>query len=286
MSEHEQLLVRAVEGAGNAVLITDREGTTVWANAAMCRQSGYSLDELIGHTPRKLSSGQQSPQVYRQMWQTILAGKAWQGVLVERNKAGELYTVQQVISPLLSAEGAITHFLAIQHSNCSLGGEREEMHRLAFNDALTQLPNRALLLDLLRQEIADARNANQVFTLLFLDLDRFKQVNDRFGHLVGDKLLMAVAQRVLSTIRRTDVLGRLGGDEFIALLPQMAGKRVNRLTEKITSAICQPFEIDGHTLEVGISIGVSQFPEDGCSVEALVDAADKAMYEVKQRKRT
>lgn len=286
MSEHEQLLVRALEGAGNPVLITDRDGTTVWANAAMCRQTGYSLTELVNQSPRILSSGQQGPDVYRHMWQTILAGKTWQGVLVERNKAGELYTVQQVISPLLCEDGAITHFLAIQHSNFCVAGEREQMHRSAFNDGLTNLPNRALLWELLAQEIVDAQNARQVFTLLFLDLDRFKQVNDTYGHLVGDKLLIAVAQRILATIRRTDVLGRLGGDEFIAVIPQLTGERVSRLIENIVRVVSQPFEIDGQSVHVGVSIGFSCFPEDGSSVEELVNAADKAMYGEKQRKRT
>lgn len=279
------MLVRALEGAGNAVLITDRSGVTVWANQAMSRQSGYSLAELIGSSPRILSSGQQSQEVYRQMWQTILAGKSWQGVLAERNKAGELYTVNQVISPLLSPEGAITHFLAIQHSSCDIGAEREHMHRLAFCDVLTNLPNRALLLDLLHQEIVDASTAKQIFTVLFLDLDRFKQVNDTYGHLLGDKLLVSVAQRVLGTIRRTDVLGRLGGDEFVAVIPQLTGEQVSRLVDKITRAISQPFEIDGHSLHVGVSIGVSQFPSDGCTVEQLLDVADKAMYAAKQRRK-
>ncbi len=286
ISEHEQLLVRALEGAQNAVLISDRAGLIVWANQAMSQQSGYTLAELVGKSPRILSSGKQSQATYRLMWQTILAGKAWQGVLVERNKQGELYTVNQLISPLLSPDGAITHFLAIQHSYCSVGGEREEMQRLAFSDALTSLPNRTLLLNLIEQEIIDARISQQHFTLLFLDLDRFKQVNDTCGHQVGDKLLVSVAQRALRTIRRTDVLGRLGGDEFIALVPQLSGKRLDNLIEKITAAIAQPFEIDGHTLQVGVSIGVSNFPNDGDTVEQLIDTADKAMYKAKQAKRS
>lgn len=283
-SEHGQLLVRALEGAGNAVLITDRAGMIVWANPAMSRQSGYCLAELLGQSPRILSSGQQKPELYRLMWQIILAGKVWQGVLLERSKAGELYTVNQVISPLLSADGALTHFLAIQHSYCGAGAEREEMHRLAFSDALTHLPNRSLLFDLLQQEIVDARNTSQKFALLFLDLDRFKQVNDFFGHLVGDKLLVSVAHRVLSTIRHTDVLARLGGDEFVVLIPHLSGKRVSSLMEKIAQAIAQPFVIDGHSLNVGVSIGVSQFPKDGSTAEQLIDAADRAMYEKKQSK--
>lgn len=285
ISEHKQLLVRALEGAGNAVLISDRAGLIVWANQAMSQQSGYTLSELLGQSPRILSSGQQSQATYRLMWQTILAGKAWQGVLVERNKKGELYTVNQVISPLLSPDGAITHFLAIQHSYCNVGGEREEMQRLAFSDALTSLPNRALLLDLIEQEIIDAQLSQQQFTLLFLDLDRFKYVNDTYGHQLGDKLLVSVAQRALSTIRRTDVLGRLGGDEFIALVPQLSGSRLENLIEKITTAIAQPFEIDGHTLHIGVSIGVSYFPKDGDTVAQLIDTADKAMYKAKQEKR-
>jgi len=283
-SEHGQLLVRALEGAGNAVLITDRAGMIVWANPAMSQQSGYSLAELLGQSPRILSSGQQSPEVYRLMWQTILAGKVWQGALIERSKAGELYTVNQMISPLLSAEGAITHFLAIQHNYCDAGLKRDEMHRLAFSDALTNLPNRSLLFDLLQQEVVDARTTEQVFALLFLDLDRFKQVNDRFGHLVGDKLLVSVAHRVLSTIRHTDVLARLGGDEFVVLIPHLSAERVSNLREKIAQTIAQPFVIDGHSLSVGVSIGVSRFPEDGSTVEQLLDAADRAMYEEKNRK--
>ncbi|WP_137887224.1 diguanylate cyclase domain-containing protein [Pseudomonas sp. 2FE] len=283
MSEHDQqLLVRALEAATNAILITDRTGRIVWLNDAFCRLSGYPRQELIGQTPHLLYSGRQSPSFYQDLWQTILAGQPWQGELVERHKSGSCYTVNQVITPLLDARGVITHFIAIQHSLTVSDQEHAEMRRLAYHDGLTGLPNRTLFLDLLRQAISHAAHTQQLFALMFLDLDRFKTINDTLGHASGDKLLIAVAERLGRAVRRSDVVARLSGDEFAILITRLEQTEVvEALARQLVASIDRPFGIDEQAVEIHISIGISLYPRDGLSAEELLSRADTAMYRAK-----
>jgi len=280
--QDQQLLVRALEAATNAILITDRTGRIVWLNDAFCRLCGYPRQELIGQTPHMLYSGRQSTSFYQDLWQTILAGQPWQGQLVERSKNGSYYTVNQVITPLLDANGAITHFLAIQHSLTVADQERAEMRRLAYHDGLTGLPNRALFLDLLHQAISHAAHTQQLFALMFLDLDRFKTINDTLGHASGDKLLIAVAERLGRAVRKSDVVARLSGDEFAILITHLEqAEVVEALARQLVASIDRPFGIDEHVVQTHISIGISLYPRDGLSAEDLLSRADAAMYRTK-----
>ncbi|MDH4559033.1 diguanylate cyclase [Pseudomonas sp. BN417] len=283
MYEHDQqLLVKALEAATNAILITDRSGCIVWVNPALCHQSGYMLHELIGQTPHLLHSGHQNLAFYQDLWQTILAGRAWQGQLIERRKDGGCYTVNQVITPLFDDTGCITHFVAIQHSQTMADQERAQMHQLAYHDGLTGLANRMLFLELVRHAINHAAQQGLMLGLMFLDLDQFKQVNDRFSHAIGDQLLVAVAERLGRSVRKTDVVARLSGDEFAILVTNLDRAEVlESMASLLVASIDQPFMLDEHLVQSHISIGISLYPTDGSTAELLLDRADAAMYKAK-----
>jgi len=276
------LLLRALETAANAIYVTDRSGRILWVNEAFCRQSGYQRDESVGRNPRLLNSGIQSPEIYRAMWETILSGRPWQGELVDRRRDGNLYTVDQVITPLVDSNMTVTHFVAIQHDVSEAARERDDIRKLAYYDSLTGLPNRVLILELLTQAIGHACTRRQMLAVMFLDLDHFKPVNDSHGHALGDRLLRAVAGRLRSAIRKTDVVARLSGDEFVIIVGKLEMPQVAAvLAQKLVDSIAQPFDFDGHEVSTGASIGISLYPEHGDAAATLINRADAAMYRAK-----
>jgi diguanylate cyclase (GGDEF)-like protein/PAS domain S-box-containing protein len=278
----QPLLARALESAANAVFIADRDGRIVWVNDAFCRVSGYGRDEAVGRTPGLLKSGRQSAEFYRELWETILAGRTWQGEVVERRRDGSLWTASQVITPLRDESGAVTHFVAIQHDVTASTQAREAIERLAFHDSLTGLPNRVSFLESLGQAIARAAAGHRMLALLYLDLDDFKPVNDAMGHAAGDELLIAVAERLRGAVRKTDTVARLGGDEFAVLLPDVGGPEVaGALAAKLVERIGQPYMLGRRRVAVGASIGISLFPRDGATTDELLSRADAAMYAAK-----
>ncbi|GAB5342952.1 MULTISPECIES: diguanylate cyclase domain-containing protein [Pseudomonas] len=279
----QQLLVRALDAATNPVLITERTGCIVWTNRAFCLMSGYSKAELIGQTPHLLSSGRQTTTFYRELWMTIMAGLTWQGELIERRKDGSNCQVNQVITPVFDVQGVVTHFIAVLHNFRVADEDRIRMQQLAFHDALTGLPNRSLFLSLLTQAVNQATRQQQPLALMFIDLDRFKSINDTLGHACGDKLLVAVAERLSQSVRRSDVVCRLSGDEFAILVSGMdQAAQVEALAEKLVAAINQPFVIEGHCINTYISVGISLFSAGGVRIEQFLAQADSAMYQAKK----
>jgi diguanylate cyclase len=280
----QSLLAHALASTASAILITDSSGEIVWINEAFSRLSGYQPDELLGRTPSILKSGKQSYAFYSELWQTILEGKVWQGEVVDQRKDGSLYTVDEIITPLFDQQGGITHFIAIQHDITQQKIDSEREHHLAYHDALTDLPNRLHFLGLQRQAISYARRTQHMIATLFLDLDRFKPVNDTLGHHVGDLLLSAVAERLRSAVRQADVVARFGGDEFAVLLTNLpdAGVAVT-LTRKLLDILGQPYVLRGQRIDIGVSIGIAIYPTDGQDSETLLMNADKAMYQAKCR---
>lgn len=279
--ENEQhLLATALARAANPVFITDREGRIVWINAAFTESTGYSAREAAGKTPRLLKSGKQDAAFYHDLWRTILAGRAWRGEVVERSKDGVLYVADQVITPLQDEQGVITHFIVIQHDITARKQEAEREHFLAYHDALTGLYNRVLFTDLLERAAVRARRESSSFALLFLDVDKFKTVNDRYGHEIGDRLLVAIAERLSAAVRKSsDSVARLGGDEFAILQTNLAGSQASlALGRKLLHSVSQTFVLDGHRVQSGVSIGISIFPGHGETPEQLLRHADAAMY--------
>jgi diguanylate cyclase (GGDEF)-like protein/PAS domain S-box-containing protein len=279
----QSLPVHALECAANAIVITDASGSIVWVNEAFSRLCGYEPQELMGKTPAILSSGMQSKSFYALLWETILSGNAWRGIITDRKKDGSLYTVDETITPLLDDEGLITHYIAIQQDMTLRTPEQEKDRFLAYHDALTGLPNRVYLHALLKQAIQAAEHANELLALMFLDLDKFKPVNDSLGHDIGDQLLQAVAERLQAAVRKTDTVVRFGGDEFAIVLQGLHTEEiVDTLASKLVHSIAQAFVIGDHKHEIGVSIGIAMYPGDGAAEEELTKKADQAMYAAKQ----
>lgn len=280
------LLEKALTVAANAAFITDRDGCIVWVNDAFCRASGYSAQESVGRTPSFLKSGRQDPAFYRALWQTILAGDMWRGEVVERRKDGSLYAVDQTITPIRDDTGSVTHFLAIQNDITERKRQTERDHYLAYHDDLTNLPNRALFMGVLQHAINHARQSGRSLALLFLDLDGFKPINDTLGHPIGDRLLIAVSERLSAAVRKSDTVARVGGDEFAIIQTDLQDAGIAAsLADKLLQSLAQPFRVDGQRVRTTASIGIAVFPADGDKPEELLMKADKAMYGAKHRGR-
>ncbi len=286
--DQEQLRLQssALSAAANSIFITDRQGRIMWANAAFCRLSGFSMEELIDQTPRILKSGKHDAGFYQQVWQTILAGLVWSGELVERRKNGGLYTVHQTITPLTDGSGKITHFIAVHEDITARKDAEARIERMAYHDALTGLANRVELRNRLEQAVQQAGRHSRSLALHFIDLDRFKVVNDTLGHAVGDALLQAVAGRLKSCLRASDTAARIGGDEFAVLQPEIANlEGAAALARKIISVMADPFRLSGRDVYISASIGISVFPLDSNGPDELLKNADMAMYLAKNEGR-
>lgn len=277
------LLDSALAGVGNAVLITDAKARILWANQSLAKLTGYGIEEIIGNTPRLFHSGRHDAGFFKHFWETIQAGRTWRGEMVNARRDGSLYTVGQTVTPLLDANSRVTNYFAIVEDISERKAMEERIRHAASFDLLTDLPNRGLFFDRLGQGLAQARRDGHGLALLFLDLDRFKEVNDTLGHEAGDLLLKAVAERLRGQVRETDTVARLAGDEFTVILPRVASADdAIVVAEKIITAISAPFDLKGKKANIGVSIGVALFPNDGDTIELILSAADKAMYQAKQ----
>jgi diguanylate cyclase (GGDEF)-like protein/PAS domain S-box-containing protein len=279
-----RLMQAAMSNAANAMFITRRDGAIEWMNEAVSRYSGYTTDEITGANPRIFNSGQHPQSFWNEMWATILNGHHWRGEIVNRTKAGELYTVAQSISPLYNDKGELTHFLSVQQDISEKKRLEEEIHYLAYHDPLTHLPNRMLFRDRVQQAIAQAQRTHAKLAVMFIDLDGFKAVNDMHGHNNGDCLLESVAERIRLCVRSGDTVARLGGDEFTVLLRDVKDmESIEGVAQKLLDIAVQPYVLDSETpATVSFSVGISVYPEDGESFDALLSRADQAMYKAKQ----
>jgi diguanylate cyclase (GGDEF)-like protein/PAS domain S-box-containing protein len=276
-------LSSAMSQTADAVLIADRDGIIEYVNPAFEAMTGYSRDELIGGKPGIIKSGKQGDTFYRNLWDTILAGNPFSDVFVNRRKDGSLYYEEKTITPLKDGSGRITHFVATGRDITERMQTQERLQFLAQHDALTELPNRALFLDRLRQSLARARWHQRLVAVLFIDLDRFKTINDTLGHDIGDRLLQQLGERFSRSVREGDTVARFGGDEFVILLDDVASdKDVGQVAQKVLDALAGPFAIEGQSLYITASIGVSLFPGDGEDTGTLLKHADIAMYRAKE----
>ena len=277
-----RILVRAVEQSPVSIIVTDAQGRIEYVNPKFCQTTGYSMEEVLGQTPRILKSGCLGEAFYRELWRTLLAGEEWHGVFHNRTKGGELLWELGSISPIRDDAGVVTHFVSVKEDFTEIKRMQDQMDHLAHHDPLTGLPNRALFYDRLQQALGLARRQERNLALFYLDLDGFKAVNDRHGHEQGDHLLTMVAQRLASCVRESDTVARMGGDEFTVLLVDPAGvEAAERVACVILELLSRPFVHEGITSSIGVSIGISFFPRDGDDPDRLLFRADAAMYQVK-----
>jgi diguanylate cyclase (GGDEF)-like protein/PAS domain S-box-containing protein len=284
-NKHLDLQVAVLEAAANAIAITDSNGTIQWVNHAFTIMTGYSKEEVLGKNPRLLKSGDQAQSYYDKLWSTILSGKVWQGEIINKRKDGTTYTEEMTITPVTQGVGnaAVTKFIAIKQNITKRKVAEERIQFLAYSDALTGLPNRRLLQDRLTQALASARRQKSRVALLFLDLDKFKNINDSLGHAVGDLLLQEVAGRLTTWGREQDTVARVGGDEFLILLTGVKDiTDVAVAAKRLMDTMIGEYSIQGHALNITCSLGVSIFPEHGTDTETLIKNADTAMYSAKE----
>lgn len=276
-------LMRIVEHLDHSLVLTDHEQRILYVNPAFCAITGYSLDEVVGQTPRLLSSGRHDTAFYRAMWQAIRTEGSWSGEVWNRRKDGSLYLEWLNIRDIRDESGRVTNYLA---TFTDVTRQREKDDRLRFmalHDALTGLANRILLADRGRQAIQRVDRAERALAVLFIDLDRFKSINDSLGHDIGDEVLLQVARRFSGVLREDDALARIGGDQFVCLLPDIAMREdAQRVASKLLAALAKPVEVAGHQFKIGASIGISAYPSDGFTIDDLIVKADRAMLRAKR----
>ncbi len=277
-----QLAAHVFDQSSEGFIITDAHCAIVKVNRAFTAICGYDEAEAIGRNPRMLGSGRHDLAFFRDMWGEIEQAGRWQGEVWNRRKNGSLYPQWLSISRIVDAGGEVTNYIA-SFSDITQRKEAEEgIRRLAHYDPLTGLPNRTLLSDRATQALQIARRNSVSTTLMFLDLDDFKKVNDAFGHGVGDQLLVSIAARLRLALRDQDTLSRIGGDEFVLLLPNTEAVGAAHVAQKLLDLSRLPHAIESHSLVITPSIGIAVYPADGCDFDALARSADAAMYRAKQ----
>ncbi|MCX7628605.1 MAG: EAL domain-containing protein [Methylophilaceae bacterium] len=284
--EHLRLYGRIFENSGEAILITDATGNIQAVNRAFIQTIGYTAEEVVGSTPYMLRSAQHDQAFYAEIWRILNEGGHWQGELWVRHKNGDALPKWANLSSVKNEKGQVTHYVATLLDISERVAAEERIRQLAFYDTLTGLPNRATLYSLVEQALAVARRNKLSGALMFIDLDRFKYVNDTLGHGAGDELIRRVAARFKTCLRASDVIARLGGDEFvIALLDIAKAEDAATVARKILAIFSSPFLLDGHEISISASIGISIYPGDGMTVEDLIKHADIAMYRAKDQGR-
>jgi diguanylate cyclase (GGDEF)-like protein/PAS domain S-box-containing protein len=267
---------RYAEQCPDAVIVTDREGRIEYVNAACERVTGFAREELVGHTPALLKSGLHEADFYRSLWRTLQAGEEFRAIFSNRRKNGELYYEEKIIRPFRD------NFLSFGRDVTERARELEKLAHAATHDSLTNLPNRSLFLDRLGQALRHAARRREEFAVVMMDIDRFRETNNRFGHLAGDAVLQAVAERTRSCLRDADTVARIGGDEFALILSGTSPADAGRVLEKIVAANAVPVAFESNGLAVGVSVGAASYPGDGGDEVELRKQADLRMYEAKR----
>ncbi len=291
------LAASVFDNSQEGILITDADQIIISVNSMFSKLTGYSAEEVLGQTPRILASSLQDQLFYQAMWEQIHAQGFWQGEIVNRRKNGDLFPEWLCINRVLDAAGQVTHYVGTFIDYTEHKANEERIHKLAFYDPLTQLPNRRLLIERLRQALVTSQRNHHHGALMFLDLDRFKILNDTQGHDLGDQLLIEVGQRIADCIREQDTVARLGGDEFVIMLEGLGENQDNalaiaqRIGNKLLESLRQPYRLrhfnqEGYPLSIthhsSASIGMTLFQGSHVNCEDLLKQADVAMYQAKQ----
>jgi diguanylate cyclase (GGDEF)-like protein/PAS domain S-box-containing protein len=274
---------KILENTSEAIVITDLEGDIVDMNDAMCLMTGYTREELIGNNSRIFKSGRHNTEFYSQMWKSVLQDGLWSGEIWDRKKDGSVYPKWQTINVIHDEQGEPINFIGVSTDISVIKEAEEKLNHLAYFDPLTGLPNRMLFSDRLEHQIACAKRNGSCFAIMFIDLDRFKHVNDSLGHVTGDTLLVQVADRLGACVRTSDTLCRIGGDEFTVILQDLAREdNAGMIASQVVHRLAQRFEVNGSDVYIGASVGIAVFPRDGTDTDSLLRKADAAMYMAKE----
>lgn len=278
-----RLNAKVFENTSEALMITDIQANILSVNQAFSKITGYSQEEAIGKNTRILKSGRHNKQFYKNMWKLLKKLGSWQGEIQDRRKSGEIYPKWLTINSVKDNSGKVTHYVAIFSDITKRKQTEERLEYLAHYDTLTGLPNRHLFHDRLQQALVRAEQSNLQIALLFIDLDRFKNINDTFGHTVADQLLIDVSKRLANFIRKIDTVSRFGGDEFIIILTDVtSAKDVALKAQKIMALISKPFVLEGQELFITLSVGITSYPLDGENMDQLVKNSYTSMNHAKK----
>jgi diguanylate cyclase (GGDEF)-like protein/PAS domain S-box-containing protein len=275
--------------AGEGILVADAERRIMRVNRAFETITGYKESEVRGRDPSILNSGRQDEAFYQAMWRSLNERGEWQGEIWNRNKAGDVYPEWLSIRAVHDEQGKLAHYVGIFTDISAFKQAQEHIEHLAYNDHLTGLANRGAFLNKLAAALRSARRSGQGLAVIFLDLDRFKSINDSLGHDAGDQVLLETAERLSACVREGDTVARLGGDEFVVCLSQtgqdsaQAVAAVNAISAKLCRQFVEPFHLKGRDIVVGPSIGIALYPWDGETPEDLIKNADTAMYHAKKQ---
>ncbi|WP_415229909.1 putative bifunctional diguanylate cyclase/phosphodiesterase [Psychromonas sp.] len=281
-----QLAASVYINSSEGMAITDANGFILDTNQAFSRLTQYSQEEIIGQSFSKLCSGGHNKNLYREMWEQIKTTGHWQGEIENRRKNGQLFSQLLTIDTVYNETAGVDHYVAIFTDITA----SKEAHKLIWQqanfDPLTRLPNRAILKDRIEKEIARSDRRNSMLAMLLLDIDLFKEVNDALGHAIGDELLIEVARRLTSAVRKVDTVARLGGDEFVVLLSDIKDlSDVNLITRNILESLAQVYHLEHNSIQVTASIGIALYPHDNLCLKDLLKSADQAMYTAKTQGR-
>ncbi|MBW7651521.1 EAL domain-containing protein [Anoxybacillus sp. ST4] len=272
-----------IQEADEGIIVTDENGHILLANPAFETVTGYTQEEVLGRKTNILRSGLHDRTFYENMWETLRDHGIWKGEIWNKRKNGELFVEWLTIKAICDATGKPTHYVAIFSDVTQHKRTMEQLARLSNYDVLTNVPNRQLFTKRLQHLLDVARRYNQQLAILFLDLDRFKYINDELGHYRGDILLKKVANRLKKLLRTKDTLARIGGDEFVVILPKLKDvQEAIAMAERMIESLQVPFMLNGEDVYISASIGISMYPNDGDDEETLLRRADRAMQKAKE----
>ncbi|TWX63220.1 EAL domain-containing protein [Colwellia sp. C1TZA3] len=282
--EKLQLAAIVFSNTRESIIITDATASIIEVNDTFIEVTGYSREEVIGQNPRILQSGRESAAFYAAMWDAVNTNGYWIGKILNRQKNGKVFPENLSLSVVKNATGEVSHYVALYSDITQLNNAHQnELEQLAYYDSLTNLPNRTLLADRLNQAILQSYRHDSSLAVVFLDLDDFKAVNDNHGHHVGDQLLLIIALRMQEALRDWDTLARIGGDEFVLVLTDLAKTEdYKEVIERLLLAVSKPVTVGDLLLKISASIGVAFCPQDDADAGILMRYADQAMYVAKQ----
>lgn len=283
--ENRKIAASVFDATSEGIMVTDAHLCIIMINQSFARTTGYPEDEVIGQSPQLLKSGRHDSGFYQEMWRALSEQGSWEGEIWNRRKNGEIYPEWLHINAIRDDKGTVRYYAGVFSDITQHQDLRAKLLHLAYYDVLTNLPNRQLFLDRLNHTVTQSNRTGDRFSILFIDLDRFKDINDTLGHSFGDKFLTAVGNRLRNAMRESDTVARIGGDEFTVILQntyELAD--ISAAAEKLLAAlVSSPLNIDGRELFIAASIGVSRYPDDGDDAEALLINADAAMFRAKEQ---
>lgn len=280
--EHSRVIAQVFDDSQEGIFITDGDTRFVSVNQSFTRITGYTAEDVKGHTPRLLSSGRQDKSFYQAMWADLTTNSRWEGEIWNRKKTGEIYPEWLVISAIRDENQRVRQYLGIFTETSSRKEAEARILRLANYDSLTNLPNRALLFDRARTALASAKRLQTSVALLHLNIDHFKHINEAFGHEAGDAVLKELAQRLSQRIKPEDTVSRLGADDFLILLPRTAAMDAGKAAMRLMAEVSQPVQVAEQAVNLTASVGIATYPDNGTEWVKLMQAAEMAADQAKR----